>query len=267
MQSIERKALSALSEWLQLVPTEVVMNPPIDLKILGSYWGVKAIVERELDVAGLLYRMDKRSSMIFLNEKDILGRKRFSWAHELGHIVMAMHDSPQVDCRKSLKHDRDLERSCDVIATQILMPKDLFVTAANQLGWSLVAVRQLASTFQVTIQAAARRLLELYDEPVFMAVWRPQTDPALHGFKYSWGIANPSGKPFRPQVKWQTGPEVMSPIYQAAHSAAVITGRSKVLLRVNGESLYKWVTTEAMSVGRGNKQSLLGLHYLTQNAT
>ena len=266
-KKIEKEAISALSKWSEVVPVSLLNTPPIDLKAIGRYWGVRQIVERRLDIAGVLYRMDSDSSLIFLNEKDVPGRRRFSWAHELGHIVMADGASQHIACRQPGQRNQTLERCCDVIATEILMPGDIFTTVAERFGWSLKGVRSLANTFEVTIQAAARRLNELINEPALISLWRPFKNQPSKGLKYSWSIPSPSGRTLKPQVKWQTGVDAMPPIYQTADTAGVVTGASKVLMRIGGESLYKWVVTEALAVGRGEKRTVLGFHYLSRPAT
>ena len=264
--SLQDEARCRLALWSDKVPSDVLSERPVNLKTLGSYWGVKAVIERQLDVGGLLYRHDADRSTIFLKQDDVLGRRRFSWAHELGHIVMANRASPQVACRKVNNNNRALERCCDLIATEILMPQDSFMEVTDQSCWSLRAVRSLASTFQVTVQAAARRLLELIDEPALISVWRPQSELPLRSVKYSWAIPNTLGKSFRPEVRWQTNPVALWPIYEASSNRTVVEGACKVLMKVQGETLYKWVHTEALAVGRGDKQTLLGFHYLSRVA-
>ena len=177
---------------------------------------------------------------------------------------MADQGSPQVECRKPTQRNRSLERCCDIIATEILMPGDIFYAAADRCGWSLRAIRSLASTFQVTVQAAARRLMELIKEPALLSLWRPQANQPLQALNLSWSIPNALGKALNPQVRWQTGPQAMLPLYQALNATGVTTGGSKVLTKIGGESRYRWVLTEAMAVGRGDKQSLLGFHYLSK---
>ena len=264
MPTLIELAITRLADWLTLVPSDVIHKVPADLERLGCFWGVYQVIERDLDVPGMVRRLSDGRSVVFLKKDDVSGRKRFSWAHELGHILMADHESPEIGCQKFGRFNRSLERSCNIIATEILMPRHHFVAEAHRLGWSLRSAQPLAATFQVTTQAAARRLVELMDEPALFSVWSPQLGATFQSFKYSWGVASSSGRRLHPQVKWQTGPEAMSPVYQACHSNRVVTGTSKVLLKVDRDNLYKWVETEAMSVGRGNHQSLFALHYLTR---
>ena len=261
MRIVNELALKQLWGWSKLVSPDVLRRIPVDLERLGEFWGVHSVIERELDVAGMVRRLTNGQFVVLLRKDDVPGRKRFSWAHELGHILMANHDSPEIGCQKFGKFNKALERSCDVIATEILMPRGTFGTEAQSLGWRLKSALPLSATFDVTVQAATRRLVELIDEPAFFSVWRPQLDRKL---KFSWAVPNDLGKPYRPEVRWQTNPQALWPIYEASSHKDVIDGGCKVLMKVNGETLYKEVQTEALSVGRGNHQSLLGLHYLTR---
>ena len=264
MTKLERIALGRLANWLRDVPADILQVPPIDLEAVGACWGVEKIIERELDVAGLLYRLDGGGSVVFVKSGDSPGRKRFSWAHELGHILMSSPGSAQVACRKPGQIDRALERSCDIIATEILMPQQEFSAKAGDFGWTLRAIRTLADTFQVTVQAAVRRLMELIDELALMSVWCPRPHQPLLRLKHSWSIPNQPGKQWRPQVLWQTGPDFIPPMYQALNEARVVSGVSKVLMYRDGETRYQWVQTEALGVGRGDKRTVLGFHYLSR---
>ena len=264
MSNLEKLALAQLSRWTQSVPSDLRATLPIDLNALGSYWGVNQVIERQLDVAGMLYRLDQNRSVVFLKEDDIPSRQRFSWAHELAHIVMADETSPQVACRATGKLNSSLETCCNIIAAEILMPRSVFSESADQLGWSLDAVRGLAHTFQVSFQAAARRLAELFEEALLFSVWRLKAGQPLHQLKYSWAMPNAEGKKRRPQVHWQTDSRAMAALYRAISGRGVVSGISKVLMKVDGESRYNWVQTEAMAVGRGDKCSVFGFHYLAR---
>ena len=56
----------------------------------------------------------------------------------------------------------------------------------------------------------------------------------------------------------------MMALYQAISGRGIVSGISKVLMKVDGESRYHWVQTEAVAVGRGEKCSVLGFHYLAR---
>lgn len=265
MNSQEQPELLKLSEWSQLIPRIILEKAPIDLEAVGSYWGVKKIIKRDLGAAGLLYRLDKDRSVVLLKNDDSPGRQRFSWAHELGHIVMAGGNMPRVSCRKSNPINKALERSCEVIAAEILMPRHLFCSAANQYGWTLGAVAQLAQHFQVSVQATALRLHELATEPLLISAWRVESTPLLR-LRLKWSRPNDLGKALKANVRWNNGRDALPPLYQAFKDKGVALGPSKVLMSLDGESKYRWVATEGLGVGKGANRTVLGFHYLMRKA-
>ena len=263
--TLEDLALDQFRVQCQSIPKEILSTQPTDLEVLGRWFGVERVIERKLDVAGLIHRFENQKSVIFLNEDDAPGRRRFSWAHELGHLVLASKARPVTACRTPGQRDAALERSCDVIATEILMPRELFCAEVDGTGWSLRSIRSLANAFQVTVQAAARRLTELIDEPALMSIWRPNGHQALTRLKYSWSIPNTSGKRWSPQVRWQTGPDYMLPLYQSLVDNRMALGRTRVLMKQHGESRYRWVQTEAIAIGRAEHRTILAIHYLSRD--
>ena len=246
------------------VPADILDVVPTNLDAIGKHWGVERVIHRRLNVSGIVHRFDSGKSVVLLNEDDVPGRQRFSWAHELGHIVMAGHTSPGMACRTFGQKDAALERCCDVIAAELLMPQSKFAVEADRVGWSLRSVRSLANAFQVTTQATVRRLVELMREPALMSVWRVRPDKPLTQLKYSWSIPNLSAKGWKPQVQWQTGPDYMAPLYRSLADMGVVSGDSRLLIRQSGESRYRWVQTESMAVGRGDHRTVIAIHYLSR---
>lgn len=263
LKKLEQTAISNLTSWASLLPPGVLDSPPTDLETVGVHWGVETAVTRTLDVAGLLYRKKSGKRVVFLNENDSPGRQRFSWAHELAHIVMAEENTPQISCRKANNVDKQLERSCDVIATAILMPHKPFQEAADRIGWTLSSVRTLATQFQVTMQAAALRILELGNEALMISVWQSGKDPLL-GLRAKWSRSNESAKGLRPSIIWKSSPQAIRPLYRAYQTSGVISGSCQVLLTYNKVRNFRPVPSEAVGVGFGNKRSVIGFHYLSR---
>ena len=266
MANSTKSALGQLKRQLQSVPSEVLNVVPTDLSAIGKCWGVERVIERQLNVAGMVHRFENGKAVVFLKEDDVLGRRRFSWAHELGHIVMAGPESPGVSCRTLGQRDAALERSCDLIATELLMPKLIFSSEADRIGWGLSSVRSLANTFQVTTQATARRLLELMKEPALLSVWRVRPNQTLAQLKLSWSIPNQNARRWKPQVQWRTGPDYLAPLYCSMSDTSVITGDSRLLMRRSGISRYESVQTEAVSMGRGDHRTVIAIHYLSRTS-
>lgn len=266
MSKLNTITLDRLAQMSNAFDAAIFHKIPVDLEAIGASWGVQTVIKRELDVAGLLYRLDNGRTVVFLNERDSGGRQRFSWAHELGHIVMADQMVPQVSCRQGKMIDKNLERSCDVIATELLMPREVFHQVAERIGWTLNAVRELSRRFQVTVQAAALRLLELSNVPLMMSVWQSRKDPLL-GLRSKWSRPNDAGRSMRPSIIWKSAPEAIQPLYAAFQESGVVSGTCHILLTKNKVRNFRSVPTDAIGVGSGNNRTVIGFHHLNQIAS
>lgn len=92
-------------------------------------------------------------------------RRRFSIAHEIGHILLfdAVAQNPQhVQQLRSGELWAKVERLCNIGAAHLLMPSRPFGFAADVLmPPSRKTVAMLASKYQVSLAAAARRIAEV----------------------------------------------------------------------------------------------------------
>lgn len=100
------------------------------------------------------------------------GRQRFSIAHELAHLFFERSSETDLfmrarDREKYYTTDeaRRLERACDALAAEMLMPRRWFEGAVSRCGLRAGAVPELAGEFEVSLEAAALRLLDVRDEP------------------------------------------------------------------------------------------------------
>ncbi len=95
------------------------------------------------------------------------GRQSFSLCHELGHTLFDDASRGRVECDSSTFGCRDkLEESiCDFIASELLMPRDIFAAEVGKRIPSWNEVCGLAGTFQVSKEAAINRIrgLDLWE--------------------------------------------------------------------------------------------------------
>jgi Zn-dependent peptidase ImmA (M78 family) len=266
MKTHENEVMVKLEEWRKKAPGGVWATTPVNLEEVGKYWGVKKVIRRKLDIAGLLYRLEEGGSIVFLKEDDPPSRQRFSLAHELGHIVMSDSGLPEISCRQDGQINKDLERCCDVIAAELLMPQQEFCLMADKLGWCLGGVNELARRFKISEESAAIRMRDLKTEPVLMSMWRAGQKP-LSGLDLLWARPNEPAKRFSSSVHWKRGPDELAPIHQALQTPGVITGSCRVLMDVGGESKsksFEWVQTEGLRIGGGRIKRVIGFHYLAR---
>lgn len=95
--------------------------------------------------------------------EDQMGRRRFSIAHELGH--WEMHDSSQwYACTAANLRDYRVspeEREANIFASELLMPRFLAEPLLQKPEPTLALAKQAAAEFNVSLTAAAIRMLHL----------------------------------------------------------------------------------------------------------
>ena len=264
MTTIESRIARLMGELREELPADIWENPPVDLASIGNPWGVKKVVERPLDRPGFLYRIDGGGFIIFLNESDPATRQRFTWAHELGHILMAKDSSIGISCIREGEIDKELEDACNVIAAELLMPLESFESAAEATGWQLEGVEKLARQFNVSAESVAIRMHKLLGEPVMMSVWRASNKPFTL-LDYRWSRPNNLARELSPNIQWKDNPENFIPIFEAFDSSSVTTGLCRLLVRRVPRSKsrsYQWVYTKGLGIGQGKNRGVIGFHYL-----
>ena len=268
MTTTYSRVAGMLEERRQELPAHVWAEIPVDLESVGKFWGVKKVVERPMDRPGFLYRIDGGGFIIFLNESDRGTRKRFTWAHELGHILMADHDSIGISCVKEGEIDRELERACDSIAAELLMPRESFGPLAESIGWQLAQVNNLANRFQVSLESAAIRMRDLISQPVVMSMWRAGKRH-FSLLEYLRSHPNDAAIPLRPFINWKNNPDHFNPICEALYAPGVTSGVCRILVKRNHESKsrsYRWVPTKGLGIGQGMNRRVIAFHYLGEQS-
>lgn len=128
--------------------------PPTDLEALCARLNVAEVVDDDdIPVVGEL-RQENGTFRILCSPGQSQVRRRFTIAHELAHVLFESTGprAPRVGA--------DLERLCDKIAAEILMPTIVFREALNQSPVDGTMVRQLASRFQTSLTATVLRCAE-----------------------------------------------------------------------------------------------------------
>jgi len=134
--------------------------PPTDLDMLKDRLNVRSFEPvEELPLAGEL-RADGNQFVINYSATLSEGRKRFTIAHELGHAVI------EGTGRNCPRLGRELERICDMLASEFLMPRDTFLSRAGA-DVSPEQVYELAREFRTSVMATALRCRQLFGISVF----------------------------------------------------------------------------------------------------
>ncbi len=129
-------------------------------------------------------------------------RRRFSVAHEIGHILLfdAVADAPELvrELRSRALYDR-VEPLCNLAAAHILMPDGPFSKALQAaMPPSKASIETLAAKFDVSLEALARRITEVRPD-WYVMFWEYST---THPKGPAWRTAQQpkrDGVPFQPK--------------------------------------------------------------------
>jgi Zn-dependent peptidase ImmA (M78 family) len=159
-----------------LLSTAGIETAPVDVFALAKAAGADVVqheFEKDGGISGMLYR-DATRTVIGVNAAHSLTRRRFTIAHELGHLQLhpgrpLILDAPaRVNFRDrtaSLATDRE-EIEANAFAAALLMPERLILESVEQvLGAEQYTpdelVRLLADDFRVSEAAMGYRLINL----------------------------------------------------------------------------------------------------------
>jgi IrrE N-terminal-like domain len=200
--------------------------------------GVGRVVEEPLPFEGGTFELPDGSTIIKISSHDCRRRRRFTLAHELGHLVMATLYKQRMCCRRSPA----LESACDSIAAELLMPFEEAALLVRRLGTSSPEnLRTIAREFDVSWQAAAVRVhydLRLWKCSVGM--WDCSSSPTEVWFvgRRLWGTRRPDFAAFE----------------EAQHSSACV----RVVESVRRAGWTELVSLQLLSVGGDQVLGLVG---------
>jgi hypothetical protein len=148
-------AVRIVAKWV----LQGVSCPPTDLDAISSRLDIVGFHPEEMSVAGEL-RRDGKGFKVVYSSSLLPERRRFTIAHEMGHAVF------EASGRNCPRTGAELERLCDLLATEILMPSDVFLSLLGE-KLSLQKIFELAKTFKTSLSATAIRCSELRRISVF----------------------------------------------------------------------------------------------------
>ena len=161
---------------------------PVNVEGIAMHLGAESVQAVDISVAGMLLPT-KDSFKILVNRNEPRARQRFSCAHEIAHKILDPRLTPSL--REELSDAQNaLEKNCDKLAAQILMPDPTFTVYAKSDVYSIQSVVKLARTFQTSIKATTIRLMDVIDEPsiaIFSAMAAGKTGPQL---RIQWNYQN-----------------------------------------------------------------------------
>lgn len=163
---------SAIDRAVRDLLTELGVHavPPIDVDALAHRMGIHTVEEDGLVEDG---RLEVRGDSIRLLVRSGLtpARRRFTIAHELGHLLL-MDPREGTVARRLRSASSDVERLCDDLAAAMLIPRDWVIRRFADRPRNLSALRHLAQQTGTSMSAATARLAEVLEWPLALLRWR-----------------------------------------------------------------------------------------------
>ncbi len=241
---------------------QAASGPPTDLAKFGEALGVVEVERKELKVDGMV--LPKGSGYKVILNSNKAARSRFSWAHELGHIIVQSGSLAKPQFRGAPPSHKQLERLCDKIAAEILMPEEQLRQHMKHLGFYLAAIPKIARVFDSSIESTAIRFTDFLPFPAVLSKWSANLDQLTH----SWSHANGRCRPYRyglPKGNKAKDVGESGPL-QAFSSSDVVRTEEPLMRSQNslGGEKYRWMKfpTESLAIGQQEYRYVLSLSHV-----
>jgi Zn-dependent peptidase ImmA (M78 family) len=240
--------------------------PPFQPQEYTKLLPIKEITSGNLGELGAMLLRRNDGYVIKVNSNHHSSRQRFSLAHEIGHILfdeLSQNNSvKQMEYRtfnpqaSSIASSKDKEHLCDVAASELLMPRDVFIKYINDLGPSIESIEKLSKKFNVSLQSSAIRVAELSVKPCMVILWKLNPKDPSKTLNMAWH-AGPSKN--RTSREWflPLNPRVRYP--SSLHSAYQQEGITKCLRTIKTNSGNKRVPLESKGFGRNEARFVISL--------
>lgn len=141
---------------------------PVDLEEIARAVGIKSIHAASIPGAGMLVPLDGKA-LILVNKSHPKERQRFSCAHEIAHAMIDPEVGPALR-RRSTASKNELEKTCERLASLLVMPNPAFRDLAVAKKPSIAAVEYLCRIFATSVQATAIRFITEINEACVLIV-------------------------------------------------------------------------------------------------
>lgn len=158
---------------------EAEVTPPVDAELVASLCGIARVEYRVVGPAGMLVCRDG-TWVAGVRADDGFERQRFTLLHEGGHTLLPDFKRSGLYHRCQGPRTRQ-EQLCDIAAAELLLPRRFFVADVAQAGDGLKAVESLATKYCASMQATARRVVDMSPRPLCLMVFHMARKPADRG--------------------------------------------------------------------------------------
>jgi hypothetical protein len=158
---------------------EAEATPPVDAELVASLCGIASVEYRVVGPAGMLVCRDG-TWVASIRADDGFERQRFTLLHEGGHTLLPDFKRGGLYHRCQGPRTRQ-EQLCDIAAAELLLPRRFFVGDVAQAGYGIEAVESLATKYRASMQATARRVVDISPRPLCLMVFHMAHKPADRG--------------------------------------------------------------------------------------
>jgi Zn-dependent peptidase ImmA (M78 family) len=240
---------------------------PVKVDLVRSFLGIRKS-EGDYDFAGRIYAEESGQLVMNLRVTDLPERRRFTCAHELIHPAFPgfkLESRYRLDTHVGMNNVQRAEEEylCDLGAAELLMPTEL-VADCYSAADGFDDVERLALDADVSLEAAANRLVQLADQPTMLLVLEVMHKPAD-------ARARRRGEQVEPKLRVRycvaNGIDCFVPKFKSADDTSVLARALKSVVAQRAvESLpgsrSPLFTIEARSYPFADRQRVLALAWL-----
>ncbi|HWF49770.1 MAG TPA: ImmA/IrrE family metallo-endopeptidase [Solirubrobacteraceae bacterium] len=175
----------------------VAPDPPVSLKAIAAYLGVSSIREVDMVEDGRLEQLAGQRR-IYIRTGTAPSRRRFTIAHEFGHIVLAGREAEFIAHRSAATADPE-ERFCNQFAAALLMPRRWLLKTVSPHYESLDVAQAVSRATGASLAATVVRLRDVLGWRSSLLQWR-----TLNG---TWRLSTTVGLPRHAHNHINTTPE------------------------------------------------------------
>jgi hypothetical protein len=152
------------------------LQPPIDIESLIKRYANLESARFPVDVDGICInlKVPGKKPKVIINSERPRNRRRFTLAHELGHLIIPWHIGSIIDVTDINQPGNDdyweMESQANRFASELLMPTVWVESQATKAPTPLEAIKKISANAIVSPQAATIRLLDILPPGHMVAV-------------------------------------------------------------------------------------------------
>jgi Zn-dependent peptidase ImmA (M78 family) len=160
-----------------------ITKPPFPPERLAALRGIKILKEDLGNLDSLLLPLDD-SFEIKINATHSPSRQNFSCAHEIAHTFFFEEEGRVLIERLTREEGKKMaknweENLCDIAASEMLMPSQIFSGYASRYHFGIHALTLLSRTFEASIQPIVLKLCDVHPNHCLVLNWAIEKSNAL----------------------------------------------------------------------------------------